>query len=45
MEERLRGRGRHDPAPRRRDPDGDPWEVAHNLNWMIGGDGSVTLAK
>jgi uncharacterized protein len=25
------------------DPDGHPWEVAHNPNWTIGEDGSVTL--
>jgi catechol 2,3-dioxygenase-like lactoylglutathione lyase family enzyme len=27
------------------DPDGYPWEVAHNPNWTIGEDGSVTLPK
>jgi uncharacterized protein len=27
------------------DPDGHPWEVAHNPYWSIGGDGSVTLPK
>jgi uncharacterized protein len=25
------------------DPDGHPWEVAHNPHWTIGNDGSVTL--
>ena len=25
------------------DPDGHPWEVAHNPNWTIEADGSVTL--
>jgi len=25
------------------DPDGHPWEVAHNPNWTIEQDGSVTL--
>ncbi len=25
------------------DPDGHPWEVAHNPSWTIGEDGSVTL--
>jgi uncharacterized protein len=25
------------------DPDGYPWEVAHNPGWTLGGDGSVTL--
>jgi uncharacterized protein len=25
------------------DPDGHPWEVAHNPDWVIGDDGSVTL--
>jgi catechol 2,3-dioxygenase-like lactoylglutathione lyase family enzyme len=25
------------------DPDGHPWEVAHNPRWTIGTDGSVTL--
>jgi uncharacterized protein len=25
------------------DPDGHPWEVAHNPNWTIEEDGSVTL--
>jgi len=25
------------------DPDGHPWEVAHNPRWIIGDDGSVTL--
>ena len=26
------------------DPDGHPWEVAHNPHWRLGDDGSVTLA-
>ncbi len=26
------------------DPDGHPWEVAHNPGWSIGSDGSVKLA-
>jgi uncharacterized protein len=26
------------------DPDGHPWEVAHNPHWTIAEDGSVTLA-
>jgi uncharacterized protein len=26
------------------DPDGHPWEVAHNPRWTIGDDGSVKLA-
>ena len=25
------------------DPDGHPWEVAHNPRWTLGDDGSVTL--
>lgn len=25
------------------DPDGHPWEVAHNPHWEIAGDGSVTI--
>ncbi len=25
------------------DPDGHPWEVAHNPNWEIGDDGGVTI--
>jgi uncharacterized glyoxalase superfamily protein PhnB len=25
------------------DPDGHPWEVAHNPHWRLGEDGSVTL--
>jgi len=25
------------------DPDGHPWEVAHNPEWHLGDDGSVTL--
>jgi catechol 2,3-dioxygenase-like lactoylglutathione lyase family enzyme len=27
------------------DPDGHPWEVAHNPHWTIRDDGSVELAK
>jgi catechol 2,3-dioxygenase-like lactoylglutathione lyase family enzyme len=27
------------------DPDGHPWEVAHNPHWTIRGDGSVELAE
>jgi uncharacterized protein len=27
------------------DPDGHPWEVAHNPSWTIEEDGSVTLPK
>jgi catechol 2,3-dioxygenase-like lactoylglutathione lyase family enzyme len=27
------------------DPDGHPWEVAHNPRWTIGPDGSVTLPE
>ena len=26
------------------DPDGHPWEVAHNPHWALGDDGSVKLA-
>jgi predicted lactoylglutathione lyase len=26
------------------DPDGHPWEVAHNPHWTLGADGSVALA-
>jgi uncharacterized protein len=26
------------------DPDGHPWEIAHNPRWTLGQDGSVTLA-
>ena len=26
------------------DPDGHPWEVAHNPGWTLGEDGSVSLA-
>jgi uncharacterized protein len=26
------------------DPDGHPWEVAHNPHWTLAGDGSVTLS-
>jgi catechol 2,3-dioxygenase-like lactoylglutathione lyase family enzyme len=25
------------------DPDGHPWEVAHNPGWTVGEDGSITL--
>jgi uncharacterized protein len=25
------------------DPDGHPWEIAHNPHWTLGPDGSVTL--
>jgi catechol 2,3-dioxygenase-like lactoylglutathione lyase family enzyme len=25
------------------DPDGHPWEVAHNPHWTIGADGAITL--
>jgi uncharacterized protein len=25
------------------DPDGHPWEVAHNPHWTLGEDGSITL--
>jgi catechol 2,3-dioxygenase-like lactoylglutathione lyase family enzyme len=25
------------------DPDGHPWEVAHNPHWTLGDDGSVTI--
>jgi uncharacterized protein len=25
------------------DPDGHPWEVAHNPGWTIGDDGSITI--
>jgi uncharacterized protein len=25
------------------DPDGHPWEVAHNPGWVLGADGSVSL--
>lgn len=27
-----------------RDPDGHPWEVAHNPHWTLDADGSVTLS-
>ena len=27
------------------DPDGHPWEVAHNPSWTVEDDGSVTLPK
>jgi catechol 2,3-dioxygenase-like lactoylglutathione lyase family enzyme len=26
------------------DPDGHPWEIAHNPGWTLGADGSVTLS-
>ena len=26
------------------DPDGHPWEVAHNPHWRVADDGSVTLS-
>jgi predicted lactoylglutathione lyase len=26
------------------DPEGHPWEIAHNPHWTLGDDGSVTLA-
>ena len=26
------------------DPDGHPWEIAHNPHWTLGEDGSVTLS-
>jgi predicted lactoylglutathione lyase len=26
------------------DPDGHPWEIAHNPHWTLGADGSITLA-
>jgi catechol 2,3-dioxygenase-like lactoylglutathione lyase family enzyme len=26
------------------DPDGHPWQIAHNPNWPLGEDGAVTLA-
>jgi len=26
------------------DPDGHPWEIAHNPRWTLAGDGTVTLA-
>lgn len=26
------------------DPDGHPWEIAHNPHWTLGDDGAVTLA-
>ena len=25
------------------DPDGHPWEVAHNPGWVLGDDGSITI--
>jgi predicted lactoylglutathione lyase len=25
------------------DPDGHPWEIAHNPHWTIGADGSITI--
>jgi uncharacterized protein len=27
------------------DPDGHPWEVAHNPNWTIADDGSISLPR
>jgi catechol 2,3-dioxygenase-like lactoylglutathione lyase family enzyme len=27
------------------DPDGHPWEVAHNPHWTLGADGSITLSS
>ncbi|MEP6909837.1 MAG: VOC family protein [Actinomycetota bacterium] len=27
------------------DPDGHPWEVAHNPHWQLGADGSVALNR
>ena len=27
------------------DPDGHPWEVAHNPGWTIGADGAITLSS
>jgi predicted lactoylglutathione lyase len=27
------------------DPDGHPWEVAHNASWTLHGDGTVSLPK
>ena len=27
------------------DPDGHPWEIAHNPHWTIGPDGSTTLSR
>lgn len=27
------------------DPDGHPWEVAHNPHWTLGADGSVVLPR
>ncbi len=27
------------------DPDGHPWEIAHNPHWTLGPDGSVTLSE
>jgi catechol 2,3-dioxygenase-like lactoylglutathione lyase family enzyme len=27
------------------DPDGHPWEVAHNPGWTLGSDGTVTLGR
>jgi uncharacterized glyoxalase superfamily protein PhnB len=26
------------------DPDGHPWEVAHNPHWTLGADGSISLS-
>jgi uncharacterized protein len=27
------------------DPDGHPWEVAHNPRWTVGADGAITLPE
>jgi len=27
------------------DPDGHPWQIAHNPSWPLGEDGSVTLVE
>jgi catechol 2,3-dioxygenase-like lactoylglutathione lyase family enzyme len=27
------------------DPDGHPWEIAHNPHWQLGEDGSVSLSR
>ena len=27
------------------DPDGHPWEVAHNPHWTLGSDGSISLGR
>ena len=52
---RGRGGGRRDPAAGAEtfwggysgvfvDPEGHPWEVAHNPHWTLGTDGSIKLA-